>query len=326
MRTSTFISTSLGLLLAAFLLAGCDVFSADGDKSFNTAEVADLYAAVSDEVGLTGAQREAFGRALGPHDREDRTPGYLWIVADSLSDTLTDEQKAELFERTARHERPRPFRGLHGMPGGGGYYGIGGLRGGSDRHGQSPLDEVLDLTEAQQEEIAGLHESWREALRAIRDDHRSGAITDDEALRQVMALHEQRKADLDAVLTDEQREALAAFREEREAAFETFREEVVAVRDEVLGLSDEESDTMNALFSDHMDAREVLLESFQAGELTRAEWDAEVDELHAALQEALQALLTDAQYEVVLIHRALVFRIGKRGHRGRPGPPGGGGR
>jgi Spy/CpxP family protein refolding chaperone len=307
-------------LLLGMGIVGCD--SSDSpDGEFASLEVQDLFNAVSSEVDMDSEQRRRFAHSLGQHDRRSREPGFLWIVADSLADALTDEQKEKLLGRTAPMERNDSFRGLSGFPGGGGFYGLGGFKGGSSRHGDSPLDEALGLTDEQSDAIHDLHETFRSDAKALRESLKNDETTREEFLQAVKDLHAALKDALDAVFTDEQKETIAEFRARREADFLAFREEVIAVRNQVLGLTEPESETFNALLQDQLEAREVLHEQFQDGEIDLATLRTEIEALIAFKDETLEALLTEAQYEVVQIHDALAVRMGRRGHRGGPPPP-----
>lgn len=308
-------------LLVAFTvlaLVGCDsTETSQGD--FQSLEAQDLYNAVTSELGMTTQQQGRFENALAQQDRRGRDPGYLWIVADSLANTLTADQIDKLLARTAPMEGAGVFRGLAGFPGGGGYYGLGGFMGGSGHNGESPLDQALDLTKEQTQAIHDIHQTFRADVRALRVSFDNGEITRDEFLRSLMDLHVALKDDVYNVLTDEQKAIIADFRNGREADFLAFRDEVIAVRDEVLGLTESESEAFNAILQDHLEAREVLLEQFQDGEIDLTTLQSEIDALNQTKDEALQALLTEDQYLVVQIHDALAVRMGRRGHHVGPG-------
>jgi len=303
---------ALGVAIAG--LSACD--SAD-TGNFESQEIEALYQSVSSELALTSDQGAAFVRTLDKHDRPDRSPGFMWTVAAELSENLTAEQIASLLERTGSLERNEPFKGLKGFPGGGGYYGVGGFMGGSPRHGQAPGDGVIELTDEQQDALRAIHEDFRSKMKSLRDEHEAGAITDEELLSEIRSIHDAMRTELDAVLTEEQKAALEEFRREKEAEFQAFREEVNDVRDGVLGLTDDESEAFDAIMSDQLSAREVLFEQFQAGDLTITEFQSEVEALNEARNEALEALLSETQYQIVQIHDALAVRMGKRGHHGR---------
>ena len=311
--------TCLALSALVLTMVACDT-DVDADGIFATAEVQALYTSVTSEITLSDAREARFASALHEHDHANRSAGYLWNVADFLSQTLTEEQKQELINRTGPLQGGMSFRGLFGFPGSGGYYGVGGFIGASRHFGESPADEVLNQTEKQQAEIQAIHEAFRAEFKALVASRRNSSLSDEEFLRQIRALNEALRSDVEGVLTAKQLANLEAYRAEHEAEFEAFRAEVAAVRNAVLGLTATESETFDALLAAQLEAREILIEQFEAGDLSLAGLDAEIEALQAATAETLQALLTEAQYEVVQLHDALPVRLDARGHRGRMGP------
>lgn len=306
-------------LLLVFALAACD--SNTSDENVQDPELAQLSAAISDEVSLTNDQRGDFEQSLFRHggDRLNREPGFLWTVAADLQATLTEEQKNELFAGTEEAEGDLSFRGLLGFPGSGGRYGLGGFMGGSRKHGISPVDSELDLTEEQETALTEIHTAYRDEFRALADAFRNGEVTEDAVIAQLVTLRQSRQAEVLDVLTDEQETLLETYRSEREARFETYRQEINDVRNEILSLTDAEAEAIDALFEEQLATRESLIEQLQAGTLTVTDFQAEVDALEMARQDVLAGLLSDLQYEIVLIHDALSVRSGKFGHRGGRG-------
>ena len=306
-----------GLLAAVVLGAGaltlgaCDSATTGLDGATSASTSAVLSNVLSGELSLSASQQSRVASTLAAHD-DRRTPGALWVVADSLSRVLTAGQRDSLIARTSGVEGGDPFRGLLGHPGGG-YYGTGGFFGLDRRHGNAGADSVLNLTDAQKTQVKAIHKAYRDAVRALQTQRRGGTITDEAFLRGMLALHTTLQADLLAVLTDAQRTALAAYRTAREAAFATLRAQVTAVRDRVLGLTAAQSAAFDAILADGLAAREALVDQFGAGTITLEGFQTEVAALQAARATALQALLTPAQYLVVRIHDALAVRLGHRG-------------
>ena len=300
------------------MIAGCD--SNTSDENISDPELAQLSASISDEVSLTGAQQDEFNASLARHgDRRDREPGFLWTVAADLQATLTDEQKEELFAGTEDAEEGLSFRGLLGFPGSGGRYGLGGFMGGSRRHGISPVDTELNLSEEQEIALTEIHSRYREQFKDLAASFENGEISEDEVIAQLIALRDAKQAEITDVLTDEQEALLEEYRAEREARFEEYRAEVNAVRNEVLGLTDEQATAIDALFEEQLSTRESLVEQLQAGTLTVADFQAEISALEEARQDVVSGLLDAVQYEIVQIHDALTVRSGRFGHRGGRG-------
>jgi hypothetical protein len=164
-----------------------------------------------------------------------------------------------------------------------------------------------------------IHERYREQHKALADAFEAGELTEDELVAELIAQCAAKHAEILDVLSDVQEAALEAFRAEREAEFEVFRAEVNAVRNEVLGLTDEQADAMDALYTEQLETRESLIEQFQVGAITVADFQAEIEALETARLEVLAGLLDDLQFEILQIHDALTVRSGKFGHHGRRG-------
>ena len=309
----------LSSLIIVFALAACDSNSVD--ENLDDPELAQLSASISDEVSLTSEQQGEFEQSLARHggNKFNREPGFLWTVAADLQATLTDEQKEELFAGTEEAENGLSFRGLLGFPGSGGRYGLGGFMGGSRRHGISPMDAELNLTEEQETALTDIHTRYREQFRALAESFRNGEITEDEVLTQLISLRDAKQAEVLDVLTDEQEAILEEYRAQREADFEEYRQAVNDVRNEVLALTDEQAEAIDALYEEQLATRESLIEQVQAGTLSVTDFQAEIEALETARQDVLVGLLSELQYEIVQIHDALSVRSGKFGHRGGRG-------
>ena len=302
------------------MLVGFAACDSAVNEDIDNPELAQLSAFVSNELALSTDQENDFNASLTRHGGgSDREPGYLWQVASDAQASWTDEQKAELFARTEEMEGNLSFRGLLGQPGGGGFYGLGGFVGGSRRHGISPDDDVLNLTEEQEASLQEIHTRYRESFKALATSFRNEEITEEDFVSQMIALRSDKQAEIAGILTDEQEAALETYRTERQAEFEAFREEVRAVRNDILGLTTDQAEAIDGLYAEQMEARESLIEQFQAGTLALSDLQAEIDLLEEARQEVLSGLLDATQYEIVQIHDALSVRSGKFGHRGKRG-------
>lgn len=304
------------VLLIGILLVNVNCDSATNDSDVMSAESSDLLAEMSQELALTSTQVTSFEQTLARHDRGERPVGFLWYVADSLSNILTDEQIDKLIDRTRTLEGGNHFRGLAGFVGGGPYYGFGRFRG-IGAKGRAAADSVLNLTDDQKDQIKDIHKSYRDQAKSLIDSFRDGTITADDLVRGLLELRTDRKTDVTAVLTADQLAALDEFKLQREARIEALAAEVKAVRDAVLGLDVATSGAYDSINLEQLDAREVLVDEFEAGDIDLATLQQEIAELIGVRSEALEALLSADQFVVVTIHDALVVRVAKRGHRSR---------
>ncbi|RMH68241.1 MAG: hypothetical protein D6685_02425 [Bacteroidetes bacterium] len=324
------------MLIAA--VAACNTGEAlvEPEAELESTELAALAESLTQELALSEADARDLRAALATHEDRAREPGFLWYVAQDMQQRLTEEQKERLFARLDQR-RDRPFRpgsrpgfgrrdGRRGGPTGG--------RFGAGLRGDGPVAEVMaTLTDAQKDSMQAVRETYRPQIQALMQQRREGALTPEAFREQLQALRQAMRAEMEAILTPEQKAEMEAARAEARSRAEAWWEAARAARNEVLGLTAEQQTAMQALREEMQAERESLREQVQAGTL---EWDA-LREALAALRDAhdaaLAEILTPEQLEIVKIHRVLAQRQGRRmagaasqrrGRPGRFGPPGGG--
>lgn len=311
-----------------FGLAACDsATTTEETASVAEATSEDLAAVVVADLGLSAAQQATVSSFATKHGGATVEPGFSWRLAAQLQATLTEEQKQRLFERVAASIRERVRTGEGN---GGASFGMhsrhrqGGQRGGGP--GGGFLEGIL--TEEQRQQVEAIRATYREQIKAIRDGVDSGELTREQAREQVQAIHEAMRGEIDALLTEEQRQQIEAMRaEERQAEREARREQARDVRNEVLGLTDEEAAAFDAIMEAFREAASALREEMIAAGATRDEIHAAVQELKDQREAELEALLDDVQFEIVQLHEAVRHRMrhhravggGGAFHRGGPG-------
>ena len=322
----------LALMLTS--LTACDSSSAVGgiDGSGGGGSLDETVTFIAADLGLSASETAALSASFAKFSDDDvaamREPGFLWHVAAELQATLTDEQKARLFERLEQAGQRR--RGAPGMQQQGGQGGPGqrGPGMGGQQQDQRPGGLAsLDLSDEQQEAIAAIRESYKPQIEAILADRDN--LTRAEIREQFDALHASIRADIEGVLTPEQIAQLEemkaeaeARRAEREAAQEAAREEAKLVMIEVLGLTDAQVASLEDLRASAEAEREAIRELIESG-VDRTEVEAQVEAQREAHQEALASVLDDTQLEITMIHRVLSARM--QAHRqigGQQGPGG----
>ncbi|MDA0378696.1 MAG: hypothetical protein O2899_04315 [Bacteroidetes bacterium] len=323
------------LALMLTLLAACDSSSAVGGIDASNGSLDDTVALIATDLGFSAEESAALSASFakfstGSDDPAMHEPGFLWRVAAELQTTLTDEQKARLFERLERAGDQRrqggPNAGMQQRrPGQGGP----GMGSGEPQGSRANALEQLGLSDAQKEAIQAIRESFKPQIEAILSQRET--LTRAEIKEQLDALHETIKAEVEGVLTDEQKAQLEELkaeaelrRAEREAAQAAAREEAKLVMIEVLGLTEAQVTALDELHASAEAEREAIRELIESG-ATREDVQAQADAQREAHQAALASILDDTQYEVTLIHQALAMRR-QNGAQGGPGAGGPGGR
>lgn len=295
--------TMATLVVLVFGLSACDEAVTDladraGGQEVAVGDVDGLLAGVTEGLSLTSGQTAAVNKLAASFGARMREPGALWRLAGELHATLTAEQieqivdrQAERLEQMAARAGDRPAFGR-----GQGRFGHG-PRGG-------PAQLLPDATDEQRQAIREVLESFRPQFEALHERLRGGEITPQEFRAQAQELREAVHAEIDPLLTAEQRAALDEHRARREA----FRQQANAVRIEVLGLTDAQIAELEALKEQRMGA--------PLG-------DASIAERVAAHREAVAAILSDTQMEIGSLYHALRAGASRGDGRGPRGPFGG---
>lgn len=331
----------LGVLLVA--VVGCD--SSGGVRATDDLDdSSESYALLTADLGLSSEDATSIASKMdgfGATSVDAPDPGFLWELAAEIHASLSEEQLDRLMARIEAADGGFARGPGGGMRRGGGQGQGSGMRPGgnngpggfgAERPGAMRALSLIDLTDEQKAEILAIHESHRDDVRALLGQR--GSLDADAFREQMDALRESIRAEVEAVLTDEQVQQLEELkvaaeerRAERQALRETRREESRAVMADVLGLTDAQLAELDALRSDRDERREAIQELFDSGadrDDVRAFIQAERDER----REAVMEIVDERQYEIMQIHALLSQRFAARraaGRRGGGGPNGPGG-
>jgi len=356
MKTNKIKAVGIKLLVFMLILVfnACESPTAVENDALEEAallEVEELTELLGQELSLTPTQQSDMQSSLKRHQDQRNDPGFLWYVAADMQQTLTEEQKEELFALAARiQERgglgqqggPPGVRGQGNGQGPGGAPGQG-MRGrpGGGQPGQGGFASVFKdlLTEEQITQIEAIQEAYHDQFEALHQSRRDKTITHEAFREEMKALREAMREEIEALLTDEQIAAIETLKEEhkqemeargeeREAERQELAEKVKAAMVDALGLTADQLAAIEALHEQLIADREALHEQMLNGELTREELKAAMDELRASEMEGLEGILDATQLEIVKIYEALrITRAARRarrnGQRNGGGGPGG---
>jgi Spy/CpxP family protein refolding chaperone len=315
-----------GIGVAALLLvvgAACDTLqavdgtSADAAVSDDAITLDALITSTTSPLGLSGSQSDQMGDVARRFQGEPPQPGALWTVAAEMHATLTSEQVDSLetrlrtvADRFAQRSGngPRSGQGFEpGTPPMGGP-GMGQGPSGPGMNGPRPSGPGgpwagLDLTDEQREALHAIRSTYREQYQALIAEYEAGDVSENEAASAYVELASALRKAAHAVFTEEQRTQIEARRADNEAR----REELQAARNEALALSDGQANGFDAMRQLEMGPRRGLrlAHDFDAWRIAR------------------EALLTDVQTEITIVHAALAAEHMRRMMQQRRGPSGG---
>ncbi|MBD3895654.1 hypothetical protein IEI94_07290 [Halomonas sp. ML-15] len=177
------------------------------------------------------------------------------------------------------------------------------------------MQERLGFGDDTRAELEAAHAELRDAHRDLKDQDFASR---DERRNAYHALHEQHRAALDEIFTDEQRQELrSAMHEkmqERRAEYrEAMQERLTALVDD-WGLSDEERNALTEIRESlYADMRELRDQDFDSRDARRDAYNALRDEHHAALAELLDEQQLE-ELKAAMQPKGGHRHYGKRGH------------
>lgn len=311
-RLTRIVYRTLGIGLVAGLLVvstGCDsVAAAQQNDPAASDELSAAARSLARDLDLSPEAAARLQASLTAYQDQAREPGYLWRVAADLQERLDDEEKERLFAAAESRPPRRPQAGRRDRA----------FRDRQPGRHAGFLADSLNLTDEQKAGIASIRETYRDRFQELARARREGTVPPDDARARMQELRDTMRAEVEALLTDEQKAQLAGRRaqardrfDERRVRREAFREEARAVRIEVLGLTAEQQEALEALREAQRAERQELRGSFRSGNAGRGEQGNAFRELRQARDAALADILTPEQLEIVKIHDALAHRAMK---------------
>ncbi len=316
-KHSRLATLALGVFIFLFVvtLAACgdSNFVTNTDDEATPAELGELAARLSTELSLSTEQINEVNSLLAVDDKP--APGHLWTVAAELQKTLTDEQKATLFEKAAER-RATMAEGRQGRR-----FNRDGQGQGRrfQRQGEGRSGFMNDfLTPEQKETMKALRETQRAEMKALVEARQAGTLTDEAFREQAKALREAQREAMQNLLTDEQKATLEQKREEMKATFEERKDAAAAACVEALGLTADQEVALAEMREEHRAETRAAVEQARSGDADRDAVRTEIQALRDAHKAALADVLTPVQIEITDIHNALMGGIAAR----RGGPKG----
>jgi len=300
------------LPISTFLLfaVGCDNPMLDNAAELDSPELQDFAKELSSDLGLSESSASAVNDVLNRHGRKGkhREPGFLWKVAGELAVELSDEEKARLFEKMDEKEIP-----LFGSS-----KGKKGKKGKSQKSYFSGIKKVL--TDDQKVTFKAIKVAYKERFKAIHEQVKDGTLSKEDAKAQKDALREALKAEIDVLLTDEQKAQLEQNKADRKEKRKAYRDSTKAVKVAVLGMTTDQLTAFDAAHQEARDAVKALFEKSKNGDIDKDTLREGLKNIFAAKNEKMLGIFDDSQIEIIKIHKALSLR--KKKHKGKKGKKG----
>ena len=309
--------TSLFVTLALFT-AGCEnPFAQNDEVQLDSTELEMFSIDLVNDLNLSDKSARNLRSALGRHGRSserDREPGFLWKLAAELQQTLTEEEKNNIFARLEEVKEKGKDRGKD----------AGKDRGKKDGGALRVIYSVL--ADDQKPQFDAIMKEFRTGMDAIFSSIKAGEMTREEAKAEIESMEETMKSAIDALLTDDQKTQLEQMRADRKTEKKAYMEAVHQAKIEALGLTVDQIAAIETARAETKAAMEALKAQVESEDLTKKEAREAAKAIFEANKTAMDAIFTTTQIEIIKIHKYLEIkwshnkeRGGKDGKRGGRG-------
>lgn len=298
---------SLLITLSLFAMIGCENLSKD-DITVIDPELQGFSDGLNDDIGLSISSINAFNDALNRHGKKGKhrsDPAFLWKVSAEMQSELSDEEKSKLFGWMDDNSTPYLFAADMGPK---------GSRGPKDDKGKKHLDLRILFTlldESQAIALKAIMESYETKMDEVMRKAKDGTLDRDSAKAELEALEVAMQAEVEALLTDEQKQKLDEMHLEMKQKMEEMKQAAHDAMVKALSMTSIQEDGLTSINKESGEAQKALMEKAKAEELTRDEIHEALKALFAERNSKIDALFDDTQMEIIKIYTALVMQYSK---------------
>jgi hypothetical protein len=297
---------SILLTIAIFATIGCDKLMKDETILVDDPELQAFSEGLNTDVGLSKKSINALNDALNRHGKDGkhrRDPAFLWKVSAEMQGKLSNEEKERLFGWMDDNNVPYLYGG--GMDAKA-RRGPGGDRGGMDLRA---VFAVLD--EAQRESLKSIMDSYKSQMEEVMKKAKDGTIDREAAKAELEALEATMRAEIEALLTDGQRQKLEDMQAGMKQKMEEMRQAAHDAMVSALEMTPDQESGLETINNESAQAQKALMDKAKAEEMGKEDLHEAIKKLIIDRNSKIEALLSDKQIEIIKIYTALGMQYSK---------------
>ena len=297
---------SILLTIAIFATIGCDKLMKDETILVDDPELQAFSEGLNTDVGLSKKSINALNDALNRHGKDGkhrRDPAFLWKVSAEMQGKLSNEEKERLFGWMDDNNVPYLYGG--GMDAKA-RRGPGGDRGGMDLRA---VFAVLD--EAQRESLKSIMDSYKSQMEEVMKKAKDGTIDREAAKAELEALEATMRAEIEALLTDEQIQKLEDMQAGMKQKMEEMRQAAHDAMVSALEMTPDQESGLETINNESAQAQKALMDKAKAEEMGKEDLHEAIKQLIIDRNSKIEALLSDKQIEIIKIYTALGMQYSK---------------
>ena len=297
---------SILLTIAIFATIGCDKLMKDETILVDDPELQAFSEGLNTDVGLSKKSINALNDALNRHGKDGkhrRDPAFLWKVAAEMQKKLSSEEKDRLLGWMDDNNVPYLYGGgmdakARGGPGG-------------DKDGMDIRAVFTVLDEAQRESLKSIMDSYKGQMEEVMKKAKDGTIDREAAKAELEALEATMRAEIEALLTDEQRQKLEDMRADMKQKMEGMRQAAHDAMVSALEMTSDQGSGLEIINNESGEAQKALIEKAKAEDMSREDLKDALKQLIADRNSKIEALFSEKQIEIIKIYTALGMQYSK---------------
>ena len=297
---------SILLTIAIFATIGCDKLMKDETILVDDPELQAFSEGLNTDVGLSKKSINALNDALNRHGKDGkhrRDPAFLWKVSAEMQGKLSNEEKERLFGWMDDNNVPYLYGG--GMD-------AKARRGpGGDRGGMNLRAVFSVLDEAQRESLKSIMDSYKSQMEEVMKKAKDGTIDREAAKAELEALEATMRAEIEALLTDEQRQKLEDMQAGMKQKMEEMRQAAHDAMVSALEMTPDQESGLETINNESAQAQKALMDKAKAEEMGKEDLHEAIKQLIIDRNSKIEALLSDKQIEIIKIYTALGMQYSK---------------
>jgi len=295
------------ITISIFAMIGCEKLAKE-DIAVVDPELQGLSDGLNDDIGLSKNSINAFNDALNRHGKNGKhrnDPGFLWKVSAEMQSELSDDEKSKLFGWMDDNSTPYLFAADMGPK---------SSRGPKNNRDKKHLNiEMLFklLDESQALAIKSIMESYRDKMGEVMNKAKEGTLDRDSAKAELEALEAAMDAEIQAILTEEQKQKLEEMHLEMHQKMEEMRQAGHDAMVNALSMTSVQENGLVTINNETNDARKELMEKVKAEGLSKEERHEALKLLFSDRNSRIDALFDNTQMEIIKVYTALVMQYSK---------------
>ena len=295
------------ITISIFAMIGCEKLAKE-DIAVVDPELQGLSDGLNDDIGLSKNSINAFNDALNRHGKNGKhrnDPGFLWKVSAEMQSELSDDEKSKLFGWMDDNSTPYLFAADMGPK---------SSRGPKNNKDKKHLNiDILFklLDESQALAIKSIMESYRDKMGEVMNKAKEGTLDRDSAKAELEALEAAMDAEIQAILTEEQKQKLEEMHLEMHQKMEEIRQAGHDAMVNALSMTSVQENGLVTINNETNDARKELMEKVKAEGLSKEERHEALKLLFSDRNSRIDALFDNTQMEIIKVYTALVMQYSK---------------